>query len=70
MEQRSVVRDVVIEFEGDPRKATYFVEVEIIHVMIDGRSYMLDAGTGDPESTVKAVLLAHCLQAPRSGQRT
>lgn len=67
MEQQSLVKDIVVEIEGHPRKATYFVEGNVIHVMIDGRSFMLAAGLGDPAGTVKATLLAHYLQLPRNG---
>lgn len=62
MEPQFLVQDVVIEFDGQPRRATYFVEHGVIRMTIDGRAFMLAAGPDNPESTVRAVLLEHYLQ--------
>lgn len=65
MERRFQVYDVSVEFEGNVHSASYYIENDVIHANIGGRMIMTVLGGNLGSQTVKALLLAHLLQAKR-----
>ena len=66
MERRFQVYDVSVEFEGNVHSASYYIENNVIHANIGGRMIMTVLGSNPGSQTVKALLLAHLLQARRN----
>ena len=65
MERRFQVYDVSVEFEGEVHSASYYIENDVIHANIGGRMIMTVLGSNPGSQTVRALLLAHLLQAKR-----
>jgi hypothetical protein len=65
MERQSQVYDVKVELDGEEFSASYFVEHEVIHAMLDGDRISVPVGTGSPKSTVQSLLLGELLNRRR-----
>jgi|GEM_PF-1553612 len=65
MERQSQVLDVTVELDGEQFSATYFVEHEIIHAMIEGDRIVVPVGNAPARSTVQALLLGELLNRRR-----
>lgn len=65
MERQFQVYDAAVEFDGEVHTASYYIENNVIHANIGGRMIMTVLGSNPGSQTVKALLLAHLLQAKR-----
>jgi hypothetical protein len=65
MERKSQVLDVEIDHDGQPYRASYFVEADKIFTRIGGRVLIAPLGTRAAVDTVKALLSGHVLQQSR-----
>ena len=65
MERQSQVFDVTVELDGETFSASYFVEHEIIHAMIDGDRIAVPLGNALARSSVQALLLGELLNRRR-----
>lgn len=65
MDRNSVVQEVEVTHEGQTYRASYFVEGNIIHARIGGRTLLSPIGPISAADTVKALLTGHLLQQTR-----
>ena len=65
IERQFQVYNASIEFDGEVHSASYYIENNVIHANIGGRMIMTVLGSNPGSQTVKALLLAHLLQAKR-----
>jgi len=65
MERNSVVQDVEVTHDGQTYRASYFVESNVIHAMIGGRTLLSPIGPVSAGDTVKALLTGYLLQQTR-----
>jgi hypothetical protein len=59
MERKSQVLEVEVEHDGEPHRASYFVEDSTIYTNIDGHMLIAPLGHGDAATTVKMLLAGH-----------
>lgn len=65
MERHSQVFDVEVSYDGQPHRASYFVEADKIYASIDGRVVIAPLGPLPATETVKTMLSGHLLQQSR-----
>lgn len=65
MEPQSQVFDIVVDVDGEAHKATYYVENNVIHAMINGRVMVSPVGVVPAAETVKSLLMGQLLQNRR-----
>lgn len=57
MEQKNMVLDVHVEVDDHTHTATYFVENDIVNVMIGDHTYRIPAGPNPSEDSVRSLLI-------------
>lgn len=67
-QERSIVRDITVEFEGVEHKASYFVEHGIVHAHVGGRIVPTQLGERDAAELVRSLLLGHLQQTARKAR--
>jgi len=65
VEQRNLVNNVDAVVDGAIHRATYFVEQNVIHAKINGRTYLSPIGPLGAKETVRALLNAMVLEQNR-----
>lgn len=56
MNQTNLVQDVRVEIGAQSYTATYLIEGEAIHAVVDGNTYRLSVGTQTADKTVRALI--------------
>lgn len=69
LRQTSMVHDVEISHEDTVHKASYFVEHGVIHARIGERVMLSPVNGGDPDRTVRSMLLGQILQNTRKARQ-
>ena len=67
MQRHSIILQVVVQFDGEPHTAAYFVERDVIHAQVGGRVIVTPLLGTDPAETVKAQLLGYLGSAGHHG---
>lgn len=65
MEQENLVTEVEVLVNGIPHTAIYFVEQDVIHAVINKKTYLSPIGPAGADETVKALLTAMVLEQDR-----
>lgn len=69
MQQTSMIHEVEITEAGTAHKASYFVELGVIHANIGGRILLSPLNGGDAAAMVKALLTGRALQDARKNRQ-
>jgi hypothetical protein len=69
-EPHSKVLTVDVRFEREVYTASYFIENEMIHAVIEGRALLAPFGTCPASGTVRALLEGRLLQQHRRGRQS
>lgn len=76
MEEGNHINNVEAVVDGTTHDASYFVEQNVIHALINGKTYLSPIGPAGAKETVKSLLTAMVLEqdrkvnAARGSQRT
>lgn len=65
MEEGNRINNVEAIIDGTTHNASYFVEQNVIHALINGKTYLSPIGPAGAKETVKALLTAMVLEQNR-----
>jgi hypothetical protein len=65
VEQGNIVSDAEVLIDGITHTAPYFVERDVIHAVINGKTYLSPIGPAGAKETVRALLTAMVLEQNR-----
>lgn len=72
MKEQTIIPHITMEIDGSEYHATYFVDDDILHVVINAKAYTTAALMAEPEALVRAMMIDEALKdsnRPRTEKR-
>lgn len=61
MDEQSLVQDLELELGYEKHRATYFIEGDLVHAMVDGKLYVAPINAEPAEAVIRGIIIEKAL---------